>query len=124
VTFPNGDDSYVVLFDDRLRPIQVEGPVDLTPIGRGRLVARQDDFRPVDGRWLPHHVVYTLDGDVLADERVVAACVGAERLLDETFRHPARLPPCGRPDDPHARPATPARHRVGASARMEVVTPG
>jgi hypothetical protein len=98
VTFPDGD-PYVVLFDERLLPVQVEGSVDLAPVGRGRLVARQSDFRPVAGRWLPHHVVYGLDGVLLADERVVAACAGGESLPDETFRRPTSLPAC-RPDDP------------------------
>lgn len=96
VRFPGRDERYTVLFDDRLRPVQVEGPVDLEPVGRGRLVARQDDFRPVAGRLLPYHVVYELDGKALADERALAVCVRDEPLPVEAFAHPAGLPDCSK----------------------------
>jgi hypothetical protein len=82
VAFPAGGERYTVLLDDRLLPIRVEGPIDLSPMGRGRLVARQDDFRPVAGVLLPHHVVWELDGRELADERARALCVRVPRVPD------------------------------------------
>lgn len=92
--FPASGERYTVLFDERLLPVRVEGPVDLSPIGRGTLVARQDDFRAVD-RWLvPHHVVWTLDGSDLADERARAVCITAEAPAAASFEQPDRVPSC------------------------------
>lgn len=99
VAFPGEPERYTVLFDDELRPVRVEGPIDLSPVGRGRLSARQAEFRPVAGRLLPHHVAYELDGVALADERVLALCVHDGPLPAEAFAHPSRLPDCGA--DPH-----------------------
>jgi hypothetical protein len=108
VAFPAGGERYTVLLDDRLLPIRVEGPIDFSPMGRGRLVARQDDFRPVAGVLLPHHVVWELDGQELADERAQALCVRVEPLPVDAFADPSRLPDC---------PAPPAEHRSGTNVR-------
>jgi hypothetical protein len=94
VTFPEDGERYTVLFDAGLRPVRIEGPIDLSPVGRGRLVARQDDFREVGRRLLPHHVVWELDGVELADEWARGLCVGVEPLPAEAFSAPGRLPDC------------------------------
>jgi len=53
----------------------VEGPIDLSPIAKGTLHADYDDIRQVDGRQLPHHIHYELDGHPLADERIRKTCI-------------------------------------------------
>jgi hypothetical protein len=99
VSYPGSDERYTVLLDARLLPVRVEGPIDLSPVGRGRLVARQDDFRPVAGRLLAHHVVWELDGTPLADERVRVACASAETLPSAAFTAPVGLPGCPSPGE-------------------------
>ena len=94
LVFPGEEDRYTIFLDDRLRPVRVEGPVDLSPVGRGTLVARQDDFHSVAGVTLPHHVVWELDGTELADERACAVCVRAEPLPAGAFADPSGLPDC------------------------------
>lgn len=94
VVHPDGGERYTVLLDARGLPVRVAGPIDLAPVGRGRLVAHQDDFRPVAGRLLPHRVVYELDGAPLAEERMRAVCAWDAAAPAGAFAHPARLPAC------------------------------
>jgi hypothetical protein len=93
-TFAQSNERYAVFFDERGLVVRVEGPADLSPIGRGTLVARRDDFRRV-GRWsLPHHVVWELDGAELADERARGVCATENALAASAFEQPDRLPIC------------------------------
>ena len=93
-TWPTGGDRYSILFDERLLAVRVEGPVDLSPIGRGSLVARADDFRRVGRWWLPHRVVWELDGTEFADERARSLCVKEDALPAASFEEPERLSGC------------------------------
>jgi hypothetical protein len=80
--------------DDVVR--RVEGPIDLSPMAKGTLVATYDDERDVDGRRLPQHIRYELDGAPLADERVVRSCVLAASPPPAAFVSPTALPSCVR----------------------------
>jgi hypothetical protein len=97
VELPDAPEPYTVLLDARARPVRVEGPIDLSPVGRGRMVAHQDDFRPVGGRLLAHRVRWELDGAELAVEWAVAVCVLPDLLPTAAFETPATLPACGPP---------------------------
>jgi len=107
VAFPGGGERYTVLLDDRLLPFRVEGPIDLSPLGRGRLVAHQNDFRRVGSLLLPHRVVWELDGEELADERALFLCVRLEPLPVDTFTDPRDLPDCPATAEPQHQDASP-----------------
>lgn len=93
-TFAHDGERFAVFFDARGLVVRVEGPADLSPIGRGTVVARRDDFRRVGRWWLPHHVVWELDGAELADERARAVCATDGTLAASAFEEPDRLPSC------------------------------
>jgi len=78
--------------DDVVR--RVEGPIDLSPMAKGTLVATYDDDRDVGGRRLPQHIHYELDGAPLADERVVRTCLLEKSPPADAFASPATLPRC------------------------------
>ena len=80
--------------DDVVR--SVEGPIDLSPMAKGTLVATYDDHSDVGGRRLPQHVHYELDGAPLADERIVRTCVLAASPPPAAFASPTALPSCDR----------------------------
>ena len=94
VVFTDRDDRYEVWLDGDDLVRRVEGPIDLAPLVRGRLVATYDDFAPVDGRRLARQIRYEVDGNALAQERVTGACVLAEPLPATVFASPAGLPAC------------------------------
>jgi hypothetical protein len=92
--FADRGDRYEVWIGDDGLVRRVTGPIDMTPVGHGQLVATYDDFAPVDGRRLARHIHYELDGAVLADERVERACVLAPAPPASAFASPAALPVC------------------------------
>ena len=93
--FPDRGDRYSIHLDADGLVVRVEGPIDLSPIAKGTLRADYDDLRPVDGRRLPHHIRYALDGHPLADEQVRRTCVLDAGVPAAAFASPATLPACG-----------------------------
>jgi hypothetical protein len=94
--FADRGDRYHVTLDAEDRVRRVEGPIDLSPIAHGTLVATYDDHREVGGRRVPHRIRYELDGQPLADEKVVRTCVLAASPPATAFASPASLPRCSR----------------------------
>jgi hypothetical protein len=80
-------------FDARARLVWLTGPIDLPPLGTSVLSARYDDFRRVGRFVLPFRVEYTLAGQRLAEETVVAACPEPAGLTAASFAAPP-LPAC------------------------------
>ena len=101
VVFADRGDRYEVwLTAQTLDVWRVAGPIDLSPMARGRLVATYDDVGSVGGRRIARHIRYALDGTPLADERIRRVCVLAERLPATVFASPAALPACLEPRSP------------------------
>jgi hypothetical protein len=94
VVFPDRDDAYDVTFDANELVTRIAGPIDLSPLAGGRLVAVYDDYRTVDHRRIAHHVTYTLDDAPLADERVVTACILTTPPDASAFATPSHIPNC------------------------------
>ena len=92
--FRDRNHRYEVAFDHDGLLTRVAGPIDLSPAARGHLVATYDDYRQVDARRIPHHIHYDLDGQTLADEHVITACVLATPPDATIFTSPERLPTC------------------------------
>lgn len=95
VVFPDGA-RYRVGFDGDARVVWAAGPLELPPLPAGEASVRFDDFRQAGGFALPHHAVWELGGQPLADERVLAMCPNPPGLDVESFRAPRAMPPCGR----------------------------
>jgi hypothetical protein len=93
IVFADGE-RFTIGLDARARVVSVEGHVALPPFGRPLVRAALGDWRPVDGRRVAHHVLWTLDGQPLADERVVRACVPAGAAPAAAFAAPDTLPAC------------------------------
>ncbi len=94
VVFPDRDDEYDVTLDSQDLVTRVAGPIDLSPLAGGRLVAVYGDYRTVDRRRIAHHVTYTLDDASLADEHVVAACILTTPPDATAFTTPSHIPTC------------------------------
>jgi hypothetical protein len=92
--FDDRGDRYEIGIGDDGLVRRVTGPIDLSPVGRGQLVAVYDDFAGIGGRRLARHIHYELDGAVVADERVERACVLADDPPASAFASPASLPSC------------------------------
>lgn len=92
-TFADGA-RYRLGFDARTLLVWAEGPLDLSPFGRGDVTARFGDHRPSGGRLLPFSTSYALGGVAVADERVRAACVDPPQLTSAAFHDPRLLPDC------------------------------
>lgn len=92
--FPDRGDRYRIRFDDQQRVTSVEGSIDMSPVAKGKLRADYDDFRTVDARQLPHHIHYTIDDQVLADERVRQTCILPNGAPASAFTSPTALPDC------------------------------
>jgi hypothetical protein len=92
--FPDRGDRYQIHLDANGLVTSVEGPIDLSPIAKGTLHAAYDDIRPVDGRQLPHHIHYDLDGHPLADEQVRRTCILRDGAPASAFSSPTTLPAC------------------------------
>jgi hypothetical protein len=110
VRFPDGT-RHRLGFDAADRVVWAMGPIELPPLPPAEASVRFDDFRPAGGFELPYHAVWTLGGQPLADERVVAMCPNPPGLDVESFRSPGAMPPCGdlsnedRASAPHPAPA-------------------
>lgn len=94
VTFADTGARYRVQLDTHDAVRRVEGPIDLSPVAKGTLVATYDDDRTIDGRRLPFHIRYELDGAALADERVVRTCILGTTPAASAFAAPTSLPRC------------------------------
>jgi len=94
VVFTDRDDRYEVWLDADDLVRRVAGPIDLSPLARGRLLATYDDFARVAGRRIARQIRYQVDGNVLADEHVTSACVLVESPPATAFASPAGLPEC------------------------------
>jgi hypothetical protein len=88
---------YRVCLDDRLLVRRVDGPVDLSPIGRGTVSVRFDELRRVDGLVFARRARWLLDERLLADECVTHLCVAPPELDAASFHDPSTLPGCERP---------------------------
>jgi len=94
VVFPDGA-RYRVGFDQHARVVWAAGPLELPPLPPAEASVRLDDFRSAGGFELPHHAVWELGGQPLAEERVLAMCPNPPGLDVESFRAPRAMPPCG-----------------------------
>jgi hypothetical protein len=94
VVFPDRGDRYEVSLGADDLVARVSGPIDLSPIARGQLVATYDDHRPVAARRIARHIHYDLAGTQLADERVTAACILTTPPGQAAFATPATIPTC------------------------------
>jgi hypothetical protein len=92
VTLGDGT-HYALAFDEHALLVWARGPLDLSPIAKDEITARFSDYRQIAGRTLPFRISYTTGGKLLADERVVAACVDLD-LPAQAFLEPGRLPAC------------------------------
>lgn len=88
---------YHVCLDARLRVRRVDGPVDLSPLGRGTVSVRFDDLRRVDGLVFARRARWLLDDQMLADECVTHLCLAPPGLDATSWRAPSALPVCERP---------------------------
>jgi hypothetical protein len=93
VSFPDGA-VYRLGFDRRPLLQWAEGPLDLSPLGSGRVRARFGDYRRAGPLLLPFAAEYRLDDLPIADETIEAACVAPVDLTPESFRDPDLLPVC------------------------------
>lgn len=93
VTFPDGS-VYRLGFDADMLLIWAQGPLDLSPLGSGRVTAEFSDFRRTAGLRLPFAATYWMDDLRLADETIRAACVDPADLTPASFTDPDQLPTC------------------------------
>ena len=96
VVFADDGASYRVAFDRRDRLVWATGPASLPPLGEGAIVARFGDFRRAGGVRLPFRISYALNGEPLAEARVVAVCPNDPRLGAASFQAPELVPDCPR----------------------------
>jgi len=94
VTLPDDGARYRLGFDDRTLLVWATGPIDIPRVGRGEVTARYDDFRRVDGLWLPFRTTYEIDARPLAVERTLHLCPNQPGLDRAAFESPDRLPAC------------------------------
>jgi hypothetical protein len=94
VAFADRGERYRVTLDGDDLVRRVEGPIDLTPVAQGTLVASYDDLRAVAGRRLPHRIHYELNGQPLADEQVRRSCLLRTSPPTTAFASPTSLPRC------------------------------
>lgn len=92
-TFPDGA-RYRLGFDEALRLVWAQGPVDLSPFGAGELTARFTEHRRVGDRRVPFAVTYWLDERRLAREHVLVACIDLPGVTPAAFADPSTLPEC------------------------------
>jgi hypothetical protein len=92
-TFADGA-TYRLGFDQQMLLVWAQGPIDLSPFGKGVITARFGDHRRTGGLFLPYTTAYAIGMARLADERVVSACVGLPGLTVESFTDPTKLPAC------------------------------
>jgi len=95
-TFADGTE-YRLGFDNRARLVWAQGPLDLSPVVKGDVTARFADHRRAGGLLLPFATSYSFGGSLLADEKILAACVDPSNLTAASFIDPASLPDCPQP---------------------------
>lgn len=83
------DADFELGFDAALRLVRLAGPVTIPGIGDGVLEAHFEDFREVEGLWLPFAIHYRFRGAPLLDERVREWRVGAAPEIED-FSGPRR----------------------------------
>jgi len=94
VRFADGG-RYRLGFDHRGLVTVASGPLAVPPFGGGEVTVELDDFRRT-GRWrLPYRARWSVDGTLLATERVLAACPDPPGLEQLDFTTPVGLPVCG-----------------------------
>lgn len=64
--------TYRIFFDEKLRLVAAEGPLEIPTLEDADVQARFRDFRTRDGLELPFEVQYDTEGARFLDERVVA----------------------------------------------------
>jgi hypothetical protein len=92
-TFSDGA-TYRLGFDQQLLLVWAQGPIDLSPFGKGVITAQFGDHHRTGGLLLPYTTSYALGTARLADERVMSACVAPSGLTAESFTNPTKLPDC------------------------------
>jgi hypothetical protein len=105
VTMPSSGASYRLGFDDRMLLVWATGPFDVPQAGRTELTARYDDYRRVQGLWLPFRTTYALGPRRLAVERTLRVCPNDPELVPASFEQPERLPACAAGARPRQSPA-------------------
>jgi len=94
VVFADRGDRYYVQLDAEDLVRRVEGPIDLSPVALGTLVASYSEPRSVSGRRLPHRIRYELEREPLADEHVRRTCVLETSPPPTAFASPGTVPAC------------------------------
>jgi hypothetical protein len=86
--------TYRLGFDAQTLLVWAQGPLDLSPFGKGEITAQFSDHRRTGGLLLPYSTTYALGATRFADERIVAACVAPPKLTPASFTDPTKLPDC------------------------------